>query len=184
MLRLLFIEKIDARPRSRLSRGEVEGAACLVQQGESRLDPSTTKPKQAAVGQASAIHPKATTEKSEQRGKTYIADEVVSVIARIAAEQVEGVHQLGDSSLRGVISRFGRSSGIDSEVGYKEAAIDLDVVVEYGFPITKVTNNLRSEIIASVEYMTGRKVVEVNINVVDVFVPRVEQKQTQKRQLD
>ena len=122
--------------------------------------------------------------KEPPRGKTFIADEVVSVIARIAAEQVEGVHQLGDSNLRGVFSRLGRHGGIESEVGFKEAAIDVDVVVEYGFPITKVASVLRKQIIDTVEYMTGRNVVEVNINVVDVHVPKSETQQKQKRALE
>lgn len=120
--------------------------------------------------------------KEKLRGKTFIADEVVSVIARIAAEQVDGVHQLGDSNLRGVFSRLGRHGGIESEVGFKEAAIDVDVVVEYGFPITKVATVLRKQIIETVEYMTGRNVVEVNINVVDVHVPKSEIQQ--KRSLE
>jgi uncharacterized alkaline shock family protein YloU len=122
--------------------------------------------------------------KEEPRGKTVIADEVVSVIARIAAEQVEGVHQLGDSNLRGVFSRLGRHGGIESEVGQKEAAIDVDVVVEYGVPITKVANTLRKQIIDTVEYMTGRNVVEVNINVVDVYIPRAQTETKQKRSLE
>ncbi len=145
------------------------------------MDPAATKPKQTTGTRAPAPKAKAS---GESRGKTYIADEVVSVIARIAAEEVEGVHQLGDSSLRGVISRLGRTSGIGAEVGFKEAAIDVDVVVEFGFQITKVTDDLRNSIIDSVEYMTGRKVVEVNINVVDVYVPRVEVETKPKRQLD
>ncbi len=116
------------------------------------------------------------------QGRTHIVDEVVSVIARIAAEQVEGVYQIGDSSLRGVFSRLGRHGGVDSEVGQTEAAVDIDLVVEYGYPITKVAETLRHQIIKSVEYMTGRHVVEVNINVVDVHIAR--QERAQKRQLE
>lgn len=116
------------------------------------------------------------------RGKTFISDEVVSVIARLAAEQVEGVHQIGSSNLRGVFSRMGRHGGIESEVGFKEAAIDVDLVVEFGYPITRVTDALRRQIVESVEYMTGRKVVEVNINVVDVHIPRDEKRD--KRRLE
>lgn len=116
------------------------------------------------------------------KGKTTIADDVVSVIARIAAEQVEGVHQIGNPSLRGVFSRLGRHGGIDSEVGLKEAAVDVDLVVEFGYPITQVADALRRQIIESVEYMTGRKVVEVNINVMDVYIAKTEK--SQKRNLE
>ena len=108
------------------------------------------------------------------RGKTYIDDEVVSVIARIAAEQVEGVHQLGASNLRGMISRLGRKSGVEAEVGLKEAAIDLEVVVEFGYPIREVAEELRSVVIETIEATTGRRVIEVNIFVVDVHIPQTE----------
>lgn len=111
------------------------------------------------------------------RGHTYIADEVVSVIARIAAEQVEGVHKLGSSNLRGLFSRFGkqaRHGGVDSEIGMKEAAVDIEIIVEFGYPIREVSEALRERVIDTVEQTTGRKVVEVNIWVVDVHVPQVE----------
>jgi uncharacterized alkaline shock family protein YloU len=118
----------------------------------------------------------------QDRGKTYISDEVVSIIARIAAEQVEGVHKIGESSLRGIFSRLGRSPGIESEVGLKEAAVDVEIVVEYGYPIKILADELRKAIIQNVEYMTGRKVIEVNIHVVDVHVQKVEKRA--KRQLE
>jgi len=117
-----------------------------------------------------------------KKGKTFISDEVISIIARIAAEQVEGVYQIGDSSLRGMFARLGRSSGIDSDVGLKEAAVDVDIVVEYGYPIKILSDELRRSIIESVEYMTGRKVVEVNIHVVDVHIPKAEK--TSRRELE
>ena len=118
----------------------------------------------------------------EDKGKTHIDDEVVSIIALIAAEQVEGVHQIGDSNLRGMIARMGRSKGVESEVGFKEAAVDIEVVVEYGYPIKRVASTLRKQIIESVEFMTGRVVIEVNVHVVDVHIPKVEKRT--KRQLE
>lgn len=121
---------------------------------------------------------------AEPRGKTHIADEVVSVIARIAAEEVDGVHQIGDSSLRGVFSRLGRHAGIESEVGFKEAAVDVDVIVEYGYPIHEVAETLRQQIIHNVEFMTGRHVVEVNVSVVDVHVPKVTVEKKPARRLE
>ncbi|MGM0574742.1 MAG: Asp23/Gls24 family envelope stress response protein [Myxococcota bacterium] len=113
-------------------------------------------------------------ESPEDRGKTWIADEVISVIARITAEQVDGVHQLGESSLRSMLPRSSRHWGVASEVGLKEAAIDVEVVVEFGYPIWQVADTMRREVIDTIEHMTGRRVVEVNISVVDVHVPKVE----------
>jgi uncharacterized alkaline shock family protein YloU len=117
------------------------------------------------------------------RGKTTISDEVVSVIARIAAEEVDGVHQIGASSLRGVFSR-GRHVGVEAEVGLKEAAVDIDLIVIYGYPIPTIAETMRQQIIEQVEFMTGRRVVEVNVNVVDVHVPRVEAAKSSRRQLE
>jgi uncharacterized alkaline shock family protein YloU len=121
-------------------------------------------------------------EQPRHRGKTFISDEVVSVIARLAAEQVEGIHQIGLSSFRSMLSRFGRHRGVESEVGLKEAAIDIDVTVIFGYPIRELAQELREVIIDSVERMTGRQVVEVNINVNDVHVPGREQRT--RRQLE
>ena len=131
---------------------------------------------------ADDVAAKGAADDSDSRGKTYIADEVVSVIARLAAEQVEGVHHLGESSLKGMIARMGRTRGIESEVGLTEAAVDIEVVVKFGYPIKQVAEVLRSQVIDSVEFMTGRKVVEVNIYVVDVHIPKVEKRT--KRQLE
>ena len=119
--------------------------------------------------------PRSSTVVSTDRGKTVIADEVISVIARIAAEQVQGVHQIGDSSLRGVFARLGRHAGVASEVGLKEAAVDISIIVEYGVPIADIAAEIRRQVIENVEYMTGRRVIEVNINVVDVYIPKSEQ---------
>ncbi len=121
-------------------------------------------------------------EEPRHRGKTFIADEVVSVIARLAAEQVEGIHQIGLSNFRSIFARAGRSRGVEAEVGMKEAAIDIDVSVIFGYPIRDLAQELREVIIDSVERMTGRNVVEVNINVNDVHVPGREQKS--RRQLE
>ena len=108
------------------------------------------------------------------RGQTYVEDDVVSIVARTAAERVEGVHRLGDSSLRTLFSRFGRSHGVEAEVGMKEAAIDVDVIVEFGYPIRDVAQQIRQRVIEVVEDMVGRTVLEVNVYVIDIHTPAVE----------
>lgn len=119
---------------------------------------------------------------SDQRGGTYIDDEVVAIIARLAAENVEGVHQLGESSLRAMMSGFRRHKGVDAEVGMKEAAVDVEIIVEFGYPIRDVSRKLRQEIIESVERMAGRSVVEVNVYVIDVHVSKPERRR--RRELE
>jgi uncharacterized alkaline shock family protein YloU len=137
------------------------------------IDKSMSRPARPRTSESIAV---------EDLGKTYISDEVVSIIARIAADQVEGVYQIGESTLRGMLARLGRRGGVESEVGLKEAAIDIEVVVEYGYPIKEIAATLRRQIISGVEYMTGRKVVEVNVHVVDVHIPKTEKRA--KRQLE
>ncbi|NJP46453.1 Asp23/Gls24 family envelope stress response protein [Actinacidiphila epipremni] len=111
-------------------------------------------------------------------GKTSIADSVVAVIAGIAAREVDGVHTMGGGASRAVgavrdtVSRskdFTR--GVKVEVGEKQAAVDLDVVVLYGTEIADAASQIRSHVANAVERMTGLEVVEININVRDVYIP-------------
>lgn len=112
------------------------------------------------------------------QGRTTIADTVVSKIAGIAAREVAGVYALGGGTARAVGalreripgSSTNHSQGISVEVGEKEAAIDIQLVAEYGVAISDLASGIRSNVIASVERMVGLKVVEVNIEVQDVHV--------------
>jgi uncharacterized alkaline shock family protein YloU len=138
-----------------------------------------TAPTTVTQGGPGVTHPGGETDRAappRSRGKTFIQDDVVSVIARIAAEQVPGVHQIGESSLRNIMARLGRHAGVEAEVGQQEAAVDVQIVVEFGFAIREVAEELRARVIDTVESMTGRRVVEVNVFVVDVHIPKVERK--------
>ncbi|WP_217189577.1 Asp23/Gls24 family envelope stress response protein [Streptomyces buecherae] len=113
------------------------------------------------------------------RGKTSIADGVVEKIAGMAAREVSGVHALGGGLARtlGAVrdrvpgGRPNVARGVKVEVGERQTVIDLDIVVEYGVPITDVASDIRENVIAAVERMTGLEVVEVNIAAVDVHLP-------------
>lgn len=107
-------------------------------------------------------------------GKIEMSEDVVATIAALAARQVKGIHALGRSRF---IS-FGESltRGVGVEVGTKEAALDLEVIIEYGTNIREVSSELRNRIATEVDKMAGRKVVEVNINVVGIHLPEVEEK--------
>ena len=111
-------------------------------------------------------------------GRTVVADTVVATIAGIATREVDGVHSMGGGASRAVGAvrdRVAGSSdptrGVKVEVGEKQAAIDLDVVVLYGTEIADAAAGIRSHVADAVERMTGLEVVEVNINVRDVHVP-------------
>ncbi|WP_405513611.1 Asp23/Gls24 family envelope stress response protein [Streptomyces canus] len=120
-------------------------------------------------------------EPPETRGRTTIADGVVEKIAGIAAREVPGIHALGGGFVRtmgamrdrvpGGHTSAGRGVEVEVEVGEKQTGIDLQVVVEYGMSITGLAAEVRENVIAAVERMTGLEVVEVNIAVNDVHLP-------------
>ncbi|WP_078876863.1 Asp23/Gls24 family envelope stress response protein [Streptomyces sp. NRRL F-3307] len=119
---------------------------------------------------------------AETRGKTTIADTVVAKIVGMAAREVPGVHNLGAGVARAIGAvrervpggGTGLTRGVKVEVGERQAAVDLDVVVEYGISIVDVAGDVRTNVISAVERMTGLEVVEVNLTVDDVHLPEDE----------
>lgn len=113
------------------------------------------------------------------QGTTTIADTVVQKIAGLATREINGVHQLGGTATRafgalreripGATASIGQ--GVSVEVGERQAAIDLEIMVEYGVPIAELARAIRRNVITAIEQMTGLEVVEVNINVNDVYIP-------------
>ncbi|WP_380280296.1 Asp23/Gls24 family envelope stress response protein [Kitasatospora purpeofusca] len=114
-----------------------------------------------------------------ERGRTALAIGVVEKIAGMAAREISGIHALGSGFARtfgAMRDRVpgGRGSvgrGIKAEVGEKQTAIDIALVVEYGVVIPELARQVRENIIDAVERMTGLEVVEVNIAVNDVHLP-------------
>ncbi|MEU9625433.1 Asp23/Gls24 family envelope stress response protein [Streptomyces luteogriseus] len=127
------------------------------------------------------------------RGRTVIADVVVQKIAGMAARDVRGVHALGSGfarsmgSVRERVPGAGRGEratrGVGVEVGEKQAAIDLEIVVDYGVSITDVAGEVRENVISAVERMAGRDVVEVNIMVSDVKLPDEEEEGEERQRI-
>ncbi len=119
---------------------------------------------------------------SSDRGKTSIADSVVTKIAGIAVREVAGVHALGGGASRAVGSvthRVGigdsRTQGVSLEVGERQAAADVKVVIDYGESIPRVAGEIRDNVVRRVEAMTGLTVTEVNVEVNDMHFPGEEQ---------
>ncbi|MGW4232617.1 Asp23/Gls24 family envelope stress response protein [Streptomyces sp. NPDC004980] len=113
------------------------------------------------------------------RGRTTIADGVVEKIAGMAARDVVGVHAMGSGfsrtfgAVRDRVPGGGKSvtRGVKAEVGESQTALDLEIVVDYGVSISDVARDVRENVVAAVERMTGLEVVEVNIAVSDVKLP-------------
>jgi len=113
------------------------------------------------------------------QGRTSIADGVVRKIAGIATREVNGVFNLGTGGTRAFGALRERipgsggpniSQGVSVEVGERQAAIDLDIVVEYGVAIVDLAQAIRRNVITAVERMTGLEVTEVNIAVDDIHI--------------
>jgi uncharacterized alkaline shock family protein YloU len=109
-----------------------------------------------------------------ERGITSVADVVVAKMAGMAAREVAGVHEMGKTFgrlLGRVRAAETLTQGVNVEVGKREAAVDLSIVIDFGFSIPELAQQLRDNVISRVESGTGLVVKEVNIEVVDLFVP-------------
>ncbi|AHD07029.1 Asp23/Gls24 family envelope stress response protein [Paenibacillus larvae] len=104
-------------------------------------------------------------------GSIQIAPEVIEVIAGLATVEVEGVAGMSGGFANGIAEFLGRKNlakGVKVEVGQKEAAVDVSIVIEYGQRIPEVSNNIQQNIKNAIESMTGLSVVEVNVHIHDV----------------
>ena len=117
------------------------------------------------------------------KGNTTIADSVVQKIAGVSAGEISGVHALGGGAARAfgaIRERIPGSSqavgqGVAVEVGERQAAVDLDLVAEYGVSIVELSRAVRRNVISAVEGMTGLEVTEVNVAVNDIHLPSDDQ---------
>ncbi len=115
------------------------------------------------------------------QGHTQIADSVVAKIAGMAAREIGGVHAMGGGAARmvgavrdvvsGGNSNGSATQGVSVEVGERQAAVDIDLVVEYGVAIQDLATAVRRNVTTAVERMTGLEVTEINIKVDDIHLP-------------
>jgi len=114
------------------------------------------------------------TERNEA-GLIRIADEVVGIIAGLAATEVTGVAGMSAGLVGGIVEMLGKKNlakGVKVEVGEREAAVDLYIIVEYGVRIPDVALRVQENVKRAIESMTGLDVVEVNIHIQGVgFAP-------------
>lgn len=131
-----------------------------------------------------AVSTRTTGELVGEHGRTSIADAVVAKVAGMATREVPGVYAMGSGLSRAVgavrerLPRAGGQSvtrGVMVEVGERQTAIDLDMIVEYGVSIPDLANGVRRNVITAVEKMCGLEVTEVNITVGDVHLPDEEE---------
>ena len=101
-------------------------------------------------------------------GSIRIADEVVGIVAGLAATEVPGVAGMSGGLVGGIAEMLGKKNlakGVKVEVGEKEAAVDLYVIMEYGVRLPDIAIQVQENVKHAIESMTGLEVVEVNVHV-------------------
>jgi uncharacterized alkaline shock family protein YloU len=124
-----------------------------------------------------------------ERGSTSISDSVVSKIAGIAAQEVDGIRMGSGTSqavggILGSITGGSQTQGVSVEVGQEEAALDLTLTAEYGKSIPQLVEAVRRNVIKRVESLVGLRVTEVNVTVSNVFFPQQEAEEQRQRELE
>jgi uncharacterized alkaline shock family protein YloU len=142
--------------------------------------PAGSKTSQTPATTSTNASPATRNQLATDDGQISVAEGVVQKIAGKACREIAGVHAMGASGARAFGSIRERipgssgpnfSQGVGVEVGETEAAIDLDIVVEYGVAIAELGRSIQRNVKQAVERMTGLRVVEVNIAVDDVYLP-------------
>ena len=107
-------------------------------------------------------------EGNKSLGDVVIANEVLAIIAGIAATEVEGVHSMDGGWSGQFISKLGikdLARGVKVQVREGEVKLDLSLNMEYGYAIPKVSDLVQDKVSASINNMTGLNVSEVNIRI-------------------
>ena len=129
----------------------------LTQQEDKRIENTTIKP---------------TEPKKDIKGELTYEDKVIQKIIGIALENVNGLLTVDGGFFSNIKDKLVNSddvtSGISTEVGKQQVAVDMDVVVEYGKDIENIYDQMKKLISEEVNKMTHLDVIEVNVNVVDI----------------
>ncbi|MGT2462987.1 Asp23/Gls24 family envelope stress response protein [Sinomonas atrocyanea] len=111
-------------------------------------------------------------------GRTVVHENAVAKVAAAAARSVPGIHSLGSAPSRalGAIREAvgpalsDHAAGVRAEVGQAQAAVDVTLVAEYGVPLQQLADQVRAAVYHAVEGLTGLQVIEVNVEIADVFI--------------
>lgn len=124
--------------------------------------------------------------KEVEMGIVKISDEVVEVIAGLAASEIDGIEGMSTTIVGGITQilsgKKNVSKGIKVNVGEDSATIDIFVVVKYGIKIPDVASKVQENVKKSVESMTGLNVSAVNVYIQNVVLPKVEEKINEKEE--
>ena len=107
----------------------------------------------------------------EDVGQVQIADEVIAVIAGLAATEVEGVSKMSGNITNEIVSKLGMknlSKGVKVTIDGEQVSVVLNLVLNYGVSIPKTSQEVQDKVKSAIETMTGLTVSEVNIRIAGI----------------
>ena len=109
----------------------------------------------------------------EMMGEVRIADEVVAIIAGLAATEVEGVDSMAGNITNELVGKLGMknlSKGVKVDVTEEHVSVDLSLNIKYGYNIPDVSERVQDRVKTAIENMTGLTVLDVNIRIAGVNI--------------
>ena len=114
-----------------------------------------------------------TMELEDNLGQTVVEDEVVAVIAGLAAMEVEGVASMAGNATKDIISKLGKktlSKGVSVDILEGVATVAITLNLKYGYNIMDISGKVQEKVKVAVENMTGLTVADVNVRVAGIEV--------------
>ncbi|MDO5424461.1 MAG: Asp23/Gls24 family envelope stress response protein [Eubacteriales bacterium] len=115
------------------------------------------------------------TQADESFGQVQIADEVVAIIAGLAATEVEGVASMAGNITKELVSKLGMKSlskGIKVSVEEGVVTVDVTLNIDYGYSVPKTCQKVQERVKSAIENMTGLTVSDVNIRIASVSMEK------------
>ncbi len=106
-------------------------------------------------------------------GDVKIADDVIAIIAALAATEVSGVARMYGNITNELVSKLGMkklSKGVSVKIEKDAIIVDLAIELEYGVSVPEISSKVQDRVKTAIENMTGLKVKEVNVRVAGVAV--------------
>ena len=114
-----------------------------------------------------------TIELKDGYGEVKIADEVVAIIAGLAASEVKGVASMAGNATRDLIEKLGVKSltkGVKIQIEDQEVNVAMNVNLKYGYNVPETCTEIQDKVKTAIETMTGLSVTGVNIKIVNVVM--------------
>ena len=111
----------------------------------------------------------------DSMGSVKIADDVVAMIAALAATEVDGVSSMNGNLTHEIMNKIGYKNlarGVKVEVFNKKGRVDLSIIIEYGYNIPGTSQKVQTKVQTAIESMTGLEVTDVNVRIAGVNIKK------------